>query len=121
MDLTYLDDTRMQVTYEIPLSEVIYNFFDKLKSYSKGYATLDYSFSEYKASNLVKMDILLNGQPVDALSLIVYRPTAYNRGVAMCRALKNIIPRQQYEVPIQAAINNKIMPARTLKPYVRMF
>jgi GTP-binding protein LepA len=115
VDLTYLDDTRMQVTYEIPLSEVIYNFFDKLKSYSKGYATLDYSFSEYKASNLVKMDILLNGQPVDALSLIVYRPTAYNRGVAMCRALKNIIPRQQFEVPIQAAINNKIIARTDIK------
>lgn len=115
VDLSYLDDTRMQVTYEIPLSEVIYNFFDKLKSYSKGYATLDYSLSGYKASNLAKMDILLNGQPVDALSLIVYRPTAYNRGVAMCRALKNIIPRQQFEVPIQAAINNKIIARTDIK------
>lgn len=115
VDLSYLDDTRMQVTYEIPLSEVIYNFFDKLKSYSKGYATLDYSLSGYKASSLAKMDILLNGQPVDALSLIVYRPTAYNRGVAMCRALKNIIPRQQFEVPIQAAINNKIIARTDIK------
>lgn len=115
VDLSYLDDTRIQVTYEIPLSEVIYNFFDKLKSYSKGYATLDYSLSGYKASNLAKMDILLNGQPVDALSLIVYRPTAYNRGVAMCRALKNIIPRQQFEVPIQAAINNKIIARTDIK------
>ena len=115
VDLSYLDDTRMQVTYEIPLSEVIYNFFDKLKSYSKGYATLDYSLSGYKASNLAKMDILLNGQQVDALSLIVYRPTAYNRGVAMCRALKNIIPRQQFEVPIQAAINNKIIARTDIK------
>ena len=115
VDLSYLDDTRMQVTYEIPLSEVIYNFFDKLKSYSKGYATLDYSLSGYKASSLAKMDILLNGQQVDALSLIVYRPTAYNRGVAMCRALKNIIPRQQFEVPIQAAINNKIIARTDIK------
>jgi GTP-binding protein LepA len=115
VDLSYLDDTRIQVTYEIPLFEVIYNFFDKLKSYSKGYATLDYSLSGYKASNLAKMDILLNGQPVDALSLIVYRPTAYNRGVAMCRALKNIIPRQQFEVPIQAAINNKIIARTDIK------
>ncbi len=115
VDLSYLDDTRMQVTYEIPLSEVIYNFFDKLKSYSKGYATLDYSLSGYKASNLARMDILLNGQQVDALSLIVYRPTAYNRGVAMCRALKNIIPRQQFEVPIQAAINNKIIARTDIK------
>ena len=115
VDLSYLDDMRMQVTYEIPLSEVIYNFFDKLKSYSKGYATLDYSLSGYKASSLAKMDILLNGQPVDALSLIVYRPTAYNRGVAMCRALKNIIPRQQFEVPIQAAINNKIIARTDIK------
>jgi GTP-binding protein LepA len=114
-DLTYLDDTRMEITYEIPLAEVIYNFFDKLKSYSKGYATLDYSLSDYKASNLVKMDILLNGQPVDALSVIVYRPNAYKRGEAICRALKNIIPRQQFEVPVQAAINNKIIARTDIK------
>lgn len=114
-DLTYLDDTRMEITYEIPLAEVIYNFFDKLKSYSKGYATLDYSLSDYKASNLVKMDILLNGQPVDALSVIVYRPNAYKRGEAICRALKKIIPRQQFEVPVQAAINNKIIARTDIK------
>ena len=120
VDLSYLDDTRMQVTYEIPLSEVIYNFFDKLKSYSKGYATLDYSLSGYKASNLAKMDILLNGQQVDALSLIVYRPTAYNRGVAMCRALKNIIPRQQFEVPIQQLSIIRLLQEPILKQCVKM-
>jgi len=114
-DLTYLDDTRMEITYELPLAEVIYNFFDKLKSYSKGYATLDFSLSDYKASNLVKMDILLNGQPIDALSVIVYRPNAYKRGEAICRALKNIIPRQQFEVPVQAAINNKIIARTDIK------
>ncbi|MFA5485626.1 MAG: translation elongation factor 4 [Bacilli bacterium] len=114
-DLTYLDDTRMEITYELPLAEVIYNFFDKLKSYSKGYATLDFSLSDYKASNLVKMDILLNGQPVDALSVIVYRPNAYKRGEAICRALKKIIPRQQFEVPVQAAINNKIIARTDIK------
>ena len=114
-DLTYLDDTRMEIIYEIPLSEVIYNFFDKLKSYSKGYATLDYTLSDYKASNLVKMDVLLNAQVVDALSIIVYRPNAYKRGEAICRALKEIIPRQQFEVPIQAAINNKVIARTDIK------
>lgn len=115
IDLAYLDDTRMEVTYEIPLAEVIYNFFDRLKSYSKGYATLDYSLSDYKASNLVKMDILLNSQPVDALSIIVFRPNAFKRGEAICRALKKIIPRQQFEVPIQAAINGKIIARTDIK------
>ncbi len=115
LDLAYIDDIRMEITYEIPLSEVIYNFFDRLKSYSKGYATLDYTLSEYRASNLVKMDILLNSIPVDALSIIVYKPNAFKRGEAICRALKNIIPRQQFEVPIQAAINGKVIARTDIK------
>lgn len=115
VDLEHIDDTRMVLTYELPLAEIVYNFFDKLKSYSKGYASLDYEFSAYHPSNLVKMDILINGQVVDALSTIVYRPSAYNRGVAICRKLKTIIPRQQFEVPIQAAINNKIIARTDIK------
>jgi GTP-binding protein LepA len=115
VDLEHIDDTRMVLTYELPLAEIVYNFFDKLKSYSKGYASLDYEFSSYHPSNLVKMDILINGQVVDALSTIVYRPSAYNRGVAICRKLKTIIPRQQFEVPIQAAINNKIIARTDIK------
>ncbi|MCQ2792248.1 MAG: translation elongation factor 4 [Bacilli bacterium] len=114
-DLTYFDDTRMIIKYEIPLSEIIFNFFDKLKSYTKGYASLDYELSDYKESNLVKMDILLNGDIIDALSTIVYKPSAYNRGVLMVRKLKEIIPRQQFEVPIQAAIGGKIIARADVK------
>lgn len=114
-ELVYFDDTRMMLTYEIPLAEVIYNFFDKLKSFSRGYATLDYTFSQYKVSNLAKMDIMLNGHTVDALSIIVYKPDAYGRGEAICRKLKTIIPRQQFEVPIQAALNGKIIARTDLK------
>ena len=109
IDLEYFDDTRMILHYEIPLSEIIYNFFDKLKSYSKGYASLDYELSDYKASNLAKMDVLLNGEVVDALSSIVYKPFAYHRGIRLVSKLKEVIPRQQFEVPIQAAINGKII------------
>ena len=113
-DLIYFDDTRMMLSYEIPLSEVIYNFFDKLKSYSRGYAT-HYTFSQYKVSNLAKMDIMLNAIPVDALSIIVYKPDAYARGEAITRKLKKIIPRQQFEVPIQAALNGKIIARTDIK------
>ena len=109
VDLQYFDDTRMILVYELPLSEIVYNFFDKLKSYTKGYASFDYEPSSYKASELVKMDVLLNGQAVDALSSIVYRPHAYNRGLGMIRRIKTVIPRQQFEIPIQAAIGGKII------------
>lgn len=115
LDLEYFDDTRMILTYEIPLSEIIYNFFDKLKSYSKGYASLDYELSDYKASNLAKMDVLLNGEVVDALSSIVYKPFAYHRGLKLVSKLKEVIPRQQFEVPIQAAINGKIIARADVK------
>lgn len=114
-DLSYFDDTRTTLTYEIPLSEIIYNFFDKLKSVTKGYASLDYEISEYKKSNLVKLDILLNGQVVDALSSIVYKPSAYNRGLNIIRNLKNIIPRQQFEVPVQASIGGKVIARVDIK------
>ena len=108
-DLQYFDDTRMILIYELPLAEIVYNFFDKLKSYTKGYASFDYELSSYHASELVKMDVLLNGQVVDALSSIVYRPDAYNRGVNIIRKIKTVIPRQQFEIPIQAAIGGKII------------
>ncbi|MCQ2794112.1 MAG: translation elongation factor 4 [Bacilli bacterium] len=114
-DLSYFDDTRMIIKYAMPLSEIIFNFFDKLKSFTKGYASLDYELDEYKASDLVKMDILLNGDTIDALSTIVHRPSAYNRGVAMVRKLKEIIPRQQFEVPIQAAIGGKVIARADVK------
>ena len=109
IDLQYFDDSRMILKYELPLSEIVYNFFDKLKSYSKGYASFDYQFSDYRVSNLAKMDILLNGQIIDALSTIVYKPNAYQRGNAIVSKLKDIIPRQQFEVPVQAAVNNKVV------------
>ena len=115
LDLEYFDDTRMILKYELPLSEIVYNFFDKLKSYSKGYASFDYNFSEYRSSNLAKMDIMLNGQPIDALSLIVYKPNAYQRGSIIVRRLKEIIPRQQFEVPVQACVNGKVIARSDIK------
>lgn len=115
VDLKFLDDLRMEVIYEIPLAEVIYNFFDKLKSVSRGYANLDYEVTKYQASKLAKMDILINYQVVDALSTIVYRPGAFHRGEAIIKALRKLIPRQQFEVPIQAAINNKVIARTDIK------
>ena len=114
-DLTYFDDTRMILKYEIPLSEIVYNFFDKLKSYTKGYASFDYEVSDYKVSNLAKMDILLNGDVIDALSVIVYKPFAYHRGVSICRKLKEVIPRQLFEIPVQAALNGKVIARCDIK------
>ena len=108
-DLVYLDDTRMNLIYELPLSEVVFNFFDKLKSYTKGYASFDYEFSSYKAGPLVKLDVLLNGQVVDALSSIVYKPDCYHRGLGIIQRIKRVIPRQQFEVPIQASIGGKVI------------
>ncbi len=114
-DLEYIDDTRMNLIYQLPLSEIIYNFFDRLKSYSKGYASLDYELDQYLPSKLVKMDILLNGNPIDALSSIVYKDFAFNRGNNLVRKLKEVIPRQQFEVPVQAAINGKIIARADIK------
>ena len=115
VNLEYFDDTRMVATYELPLAEIVYNFFDKLKSFTKGYASLDYEYSDYKAGNLSKMDILLNGEVIDALSTIVHRESAYERGSVVVRKLKEIIPRQQFEVPVQAAINGKIIARADIK------
>ena len=108
-DLQYFDDTRMILVYELPLSEIVYNFFDKLKSCTKGYASFDYEPSSYKPSDLIKLDVLLNGQVVDALSSIVFTQTSYNRGLGIIRRIKTVIPRQQFEIPIQAAIGGKVI------------
>ena len=108
-NLEYIDKTRVNIHYELPLSEIVYDFFDKLKSFTKGYASFDYELSEYKISDLVKMDILINGDVVDALSSIVHKDAAYNRGKEIVENLKEIIPRQMFQVPIQASIGSKVI------------
>lgn len=115
VDLEYFDETRMVAIYELPLSEIVYNFFDRLKSFTRGYASFDYEYSDYKPNSLVKMDILLNGEVIDALSTIVFKEDAYHRGSLITRKLKDIIPRQQFEVPVQAAINGKIIARTDIK------
>lgn len=115
MTMDYLDDNRVNVIYEMPLAEIIFDFFDTLKSSTKGYASLDYELIGYKPSNLVKMDILLNGEQVDAFSSIIHRDSAYHRGRAITEKLQKLIPRQQFEVPIQAAIGHKILARTTIK------
>ena len=115
VSMEYLDQTRVNIHYEIPLSEIVYDFFDKLKSATKGYASFDYDLIGYKSSQLTKMDILLNGEIIDALSVIVHKDFAYKRGKAIVENLKKLIPRQQFEVPIQACIGNKAIARETVK------
>ena len=115
--LNYVDDKRVNLEYEIPLNEIIYDFFDKLKSFSKGYASLDYKLIGYRKSKLVRLDILLKGEICDALSVIVFNEKAYDKGRAICEKLKEVIPRQMFEVPIQATIGAKIIARETVKPY----
>ena len=114
-DMKYLGDSRVQITYLLPLLEIVYDFFDKLKSSTKGYASFDYVFHGYQASKLVKMDILINGEVVDALSMIVHRDFAYKRGKAITDKLKDLIPRHMFELPVQAALGNKIIARSTIK------
>lgn len=115
--MEYLDETRVSIVYHLPLGEIIYDYFDKLKSATKGYASLDYELIAYQASPMVKMDILLNGEPVDALSIIVHKDRAATRGRALAEKLKELIPRQMFEIPIQAAVGNKIVARETVKAW----
>ncbi len=116
-DLKYLGTRRVQVTYDMPLAEVVFDFFDKLKTVSRGYASLDYDLKGYQEADLVRLDILINGEPVDALSVIVHRERAYQRGRDVCQKLREVIPKQMFEVAIQAAIGAKVIARETVKAY----
>ncbi len=116
-DLKYVGMKRVQITYEIPLAEVVFDFFDKLKSVSRGYASLDYELKGFEEANLVKLDVLINGDPLDALSVIVHHDRAYQRGRDLCQKLREVIPRQMYEVAIQAAIGSKVIARETVKAF----
>ena len=113
-DMEYINSERVTIHYEIPLSEIVYDFFDRLKSSTKGYASFDYELIGYKPSPLVKMDILINGEPVDALSMIVHKDFAYQRGKKIVEDLKKIIPRQLFQVPLQASVGSKVIARETI-------
>ena len=115
IDMKYLDDVRVDLHYALPLGEIVYDFFDAIKSRSRGYASYDYEFKEYRESDLVKLDFLLNGDPVDALSMIVFRDNAYAKGRRICEKLRDNIPRNLFEIPVQAAIGGKIIARETVK------
>ncbi len=115
LDMQYIEETRVLIHYSMPLLEIVYDFFDKLKSYTKGYASLDYELADYEPSKLVRMDIMLNGDVIDALSTIVHRDFAYQRGKVLVEKLKDIIPRQLFEVPVQAVINHKVIARSDIK------
>ena len=117
--MEYIDSERVNIHYEIPLSEIVYDFFDKLKSVTKGYASFDYELIGYKSSNLVRLDILINGEMVDALSIIVHKDFAYQRGRQIVENLQKLIPRQLFEVPIQACISNKPIARETIKQFLQ--
>ena len=114
-NMTYLDDTRVMIHYALPLSEIIFDYFDRLKSATRGYASLDYELSGYRESNLVKVDILLNGEPVDALSAIVHKESSTVRGRQLVEKLRSLIPRQMFEIPVQAAIGNKVIARENVR------
>lgn len=114
-NMTYLEETRVKLEYQMPLCEIVYDFFDKLKSYSHGYASLDYELAGYAASDMVKLDMLLNGETCDALSLIVHREKAYERGRQIAEKLKEVVPRQLFEIPIQASIGGKVIARETVR------
>ena len=113
--MTYIEKTRVLLTYTMPLNEIVYDFFDGLKSRSRGYASFDYEQAGYRASDLVKLAIMLNGDICDALSIIVHEERAYQRGRTLCENLKNAIPRQLFEIPVQAAVGGKIIARETVK------
>ena len=117
--MDYLDDTRVSLVYNLPLCEILYDYFDVLKSATRGYASLDYELNGYQSSPMVKMDILINGDVVDALSVIVHKDFAARRGRALVEKLRSLIPRQLFQIPIQAAVGNKSLPAKTWQPCAR--
>lgn len=117
VDIEYIDDTRRRLIYELPLNETIFDFFDLMKSYSKGYASFEYDYIGLRESDLVKVDILLNGEKIDALAMIVHRDFAYNKSRELAEKLKEVIPRQNFEIPVQAAIGSKIIARETIKAY----